>query len=174
MAHIRYMAPEQALAKRVTIDHRADIYSLGASLYELLALRPAYDTQDRQLLLKQIAFEDPKTLRRIDPDIPFELETIVQKSMSKDRDERYRSAKDLAEDLQLFLENRPIRAKPPTMSQLVGKWSRRNPAAILASVITLVLVALAFGISVFAGSEGTRTMRLNSRRNFAPVCTLAK
>ncbi len=86
---LRYMAPEQALAKRVVVDHRADVYSLGVTLYELLTLRPAYVAEDRQQLLKQIAFEDPTMLRRIDREIPAELETIVHKAMSKDMDHRY-------------------------------------------------------------------------------------
>ena len=77
------MAPEQALAKRVVIDHRADIYSLGATLYELLTLRPAFGDTDRSELLKRIAFEEPTALRKLDRNIPVELETIVLKAMGK-------------------------------------------------------------------------------------------
>ena len=110
------MAPEQALAKRVAVDHRADIYSLAATLYELLTLQSAYLAEDRRQLLKQIAFEEPTRPRRVDSQIPAELETIVLKAMSKDRDERYFSAQELADDLRRFLDNRPIQAKPPKTS----------------------------------------------------------
>src|SRR5262249_26027296 len=77
---LRYMSPEQALATRVVIDHRTDVYSLGATLYELLTLRPAFDGKDRQELLRQIAFEEPPRPRRLEKGIPAELETIVLKA----------------------------------------------------------------------------------------------
>src|SRR5262249_45265233 len=79
---LRYMSPEQALAQRVPIDHRTDVYSLGVTLYELLTLEPAYSGQDRQELLRQITFEEPTVPRRINKAIPLELETIVLKAMA--------------------------------------------------------------------------------------------
>jgi WD40 repeat protein/serine/threonine protein kinase len=139
---LRYMAPEQALAKRAVVDHRADIYSLAATLYELLTLRPAYQTEDRQQLLKQIAFEEPLLLRRIDRDIPAELETIVHKAMSKDMNQRYASAQEFADDLRSHLENRPIQAKPPTISETIHKWTRRNPVLTWSAIVTLSLVTM--------------------------------
>src|SRR5207244_2977417 len=81
---LRYMSPEQALGKRYLIDHRTDIYSLGVTLYEFLTLEPAYDGRDRQELLRQIAFEDPRALRQVNPSVPRELETIVLKAMAKE------------------------------------------------------------------------------------------
>ena len=83
---LRYMAPEQALAQRLELDDRADIYSLAVTLYELLALRPAFDAEDRHKLLNQIAFDVPTSLNRINSAIPTDLSTIVEKAMSKDRD----------------------------------------------------------------------------------------
>src|SRR5262245_44560404 len=99
---LRYMSPEQALAKRVVIDHRTDIYSVGATLYELLALRPAFARTDRQELLRQIAFEEPRRLRQINKAIPAELETILLKAMEKNPQDRYATAKELADDLRRF------------------------------------------------------------------------
>src|SRR5205085_5778169 len=100
---LRYMSPEQALAKRVVIDHRTDVYSLGVTLYELLTLHPALDGRDRQELLRQIAFEEPPPPRRHNPAVPRELETVVLKAMAKEPADRYASAQELADDLRRFL-----------------------------------------------------------------------
>ncbi len=86
---LRYMAPEQALAKRMVVDHRADVYSLGGTLYELLALRPVFDGETREELLKQLTFEEARPIRHFHPAVPHDLETIVLKAISKDPDERY-------------------------------------------------------------------------------------
>ncbi len=106
---LRYMSPEQALAKRVGVDHRTDIYSLGATLYELLTLTPAYAGRDRQEILRRIAFEEPRPPRRLNTAIPVNLETIVLKAMAKDPAGRYAVAQDLADDLDRFLRREPIR-----------------------------------------------------------------
>src|SRR5205807_5640041 len=102
---LRYMSPEQALAKRVLLDHRTDIYSLGATLYELLTGEPVFAGNDRQELLRQIAFEEPKPPRRLNKAVPVELETIVLKAMEKNPAERYPLAQDLADDLIRFLDD---------------------------------------------------------------------
>jgi serine/threonine protein kinase/tetratricopeptide (TPR) repeat protein len=135
---LRYMSPEQALANRAVVDHRIDIYSLGATLYELLTLEPAFGESDRSALLKRIAFDEPRPPRQIHRGIPIELETIVLKAMRKSPDERYATAQNLAEDLQSFLDNKPIKAKPPTWREQALKWSRRHPAAIWATVLALM------------------------------------
>src|SRR5207247_512728 len=93
---LRYMSPEQALAKRGLVDHRTDLYSLGATLYELLTLEPAYRGSDREELLRQIAFEEPRPPRRMNQAIPADLETIVLKAMAKGVEERYATAQELA------------------------------------------------------------------------------
>jgi serine/threonine protein kinase/Flp pilus assembly protein TadD len=138
---LRYMSPEQALAKRGYLDHRTDIYSLGATLYELLTLRPAIEGEDRQDVLRKIAQEEPAPPRRINPSIPRELETILLKAMSKEAEGRYATAKELADDLQRFLEHKLIKAKRPTLAERVTKWSRRHSAAVLTAVVTLTLAA---------------------------------
>jgi serine/threonine protein kinase/Flp pilus assembly protein TadD len=143
---LRYMSPEQALAKRVVIDHRTDIYSLGVTLYELLTLQPAFGGKDRQELLQQIAFEEAPAPRRLSKAIPAELEIIVLKAMEKNPAERYATAQELAEDLGRWLLDQPIRARRPSWVQEALKWARRHRAAVrAASVLLLVLLVLGVG-----------------------------
>lgn len=141
---LRYMSPEQALAKRVGVDHRTDVYSLGTTLYELLALQPAFGGSDRQELLRQIAFDEPVPPRRLNRAVPAELETVVLKAMAKTPAERYATAQELADDLRRFLEDRPIRARRPSLLQRLTKWARRHKGvAWSAGVSTAVLLVAA-------------------------------
>jgi serine/threonine protein kinase/Flp pilus assembly protein TadD len=155
---LRYMSPEQALAQRVVVDHRADVYSLGATLYELLTLQPAFPSNDRQELLRQIGSEEPQAPRRINPAIPAELETIVLKAMEKNPADRYGTAQELADDLRRLLEDRPIRAQRPSLVQRARKWARRHRVAVAAALICLVvtLVALVGSISWILGERTAR------------------
>jgi serine/threonine protein kinase/tetratricopeptide (TPR) repeat protein len=136
---LRYMSPEQALAKRVLIDHRIDIYSLGVTLYELITLEPAFSGHDRQELLRQIAFEEPKAPRRLNKAIPAELETIVLKMMEKSSADRYTTAQEVADDLRRFLEDKPIRARRPSLLARMRKWSWRHRGAVSAAAVSAVL-----------------------------------
>jgi serine/threonine protein kinase len=145
---LRYASPEQALALRAVLDHRADIYSLGATLYELLTLRPALDGRDSQELLRQIAFDEPPAPRRLASTIPADLETVVLKAMAKEPESRYASSQELADDLHRFLEQMPIRAKRPALVARAGKWARRHPSALASAAIFLVLAVI--GLSVGA------------------------
>jgi tetratricopeptide (TPR) repeat protein len=152
---LRYMSPEQALAKRIVVDHRTDVYSLGATLYELLTLEPAFGGSDRQELLRQIAFEEPKAPRRVNKAMPAELETIVQKAMEKNPADRYATAKELADDLRRFLADEPIRARPASLVRRLRKWSRRHRAAVRAAT-ALVLAVLVLGGMVLWREMGQR------------------
>jgi WD40 repeat protein/serine/threonine protein kinase len=143
---LRYMSPEQALAKRVLVDHRTDLYSLGVTLYELLTLQPVFDGRDREELLRQIAFEEPRRPRRDHPAVPVELETIVLKAMAKNADERYATAQELAEDLRRYLEDKPIKARRPTPWQRAAKWTRRHKAVVRVAAIVWVLVVAALAV----------------------------
>jgi tetratricopeptide (TPR) repeat protein len=144
---LRYMSPEQALAKRVVVDHRTDIYSLGVTLYELLTLEPAFGGRDHQELLRQIAFEEPKPPRRLNRAVPPELETIVLKAMEKNPADRYAMAQELADDLERFLKDEPIRARRPTLLQRARKWSRRHRPLVWSAAVVLLLAALMAGIN---------------------------
>jgi serine/threonine protein kinase len=149
---LRYMSPEQALAQRVAVDHRTDIYSLGVTLYELLTLEPAFGGQDRQELLRQIAFEEPRPPRRRNKAIPAELDIIILKAMEKNPTERYATAQEMADDLERFLKDEPIRARRPTLLLRTRKWARRHQAAVWAIAaslsVTLLVLAVAIGWGV--------------------------
>jgi serine/threonine protein kinase len=139
---LRYMSPEQALGNRALVDHRTDVYSLGATLYELLTLQPAFAGHNRQELLRQIGAEEPTPPRRLSPMAPAELETIVFKAMEKNPEERYGAAQALADDLRRFLEDKPIRAKRPTLLQRVRKWARRYRPAVLSVLVSAGIMAV--------------------------------
>jgi serine/threonine protein kinase/uncharacterized protein HemY len=138
---LRYMSPEQAQAGRVVVDQRTDIYSLGATLYELLTLRPVFESRDRHELLRRIALEEPTSPRRVNPAIPRDLETIILKAMAKDPGGRYTTARELADDLGRFLEDKSIRARRPTPLEHAAKWARRHKSAVAMAATFLVLAA---------------------------------
>jgi serine/threonine protein kinase/WD40 repeat protein len=148
---LRYMSPEQTHGRRV-VDQRTDIYSLGVTLYELLTLRPAFRGDDRQDLLRRIATEEPPRARKFNPAVPIELETIIAKAMAKAPEERYNTAQELADDLQRWLDDRPILAKPPGPLQKLRKWARRHLPVVIGLVTSLVLlmVALVVVLAVYA------------------------
>ena len=155
---LRYMSPEQALAKRGYLDHRTDIYSLGATLYELVTLRPAIDGQDRQEVLRKIAQDEPTPPRRLNPAIPRELETILLKAMNKEPESRYATAQELADDLRRYLDDKPIKAKPPTVWEHAVKWSRRHTAIVTSALAILAVAVLALVVnSILLGREQHRT-----------------
>jgi serine/threonine protein kinase len=156
---LRYMSPEQALAKRVVIDHRTDVYSLGMTLYELLTLRPAFPGSDRQELLRQVAFDEPTAPRKVNRAIPHELETIVLKAVEKNPAERYATAQELADDLRRFLSDDPIRARRPTAFQRARRWARRRQAVVVTAAVGLLLT-----LGVAAGAVGWVVRDQNARQ----------
>ena len=136
---VRYMAPERFAGK---CDARSDVYALGLTLYELLALRPAFAAADRHELMRRVMSEEPERLRGLVPHLPRDLETIVHKAIDRDPARRYPTAAALAEDLQRFLDDKPIKARRVTAAEQAWRWARRNPAvASLAAGLLLALVA---------------------------------
>jgi serine/threonine protein kinase len=148
---LRYMSPEQALAQHDLVDHRTDIYSLGASLYELLTRTPAIDGEDSAAMMRQILHGQPKPLRGIDPAIPVPLETIVLKAMASEPAHRYPTAAELADDLQRFVDDVPIRAKRLSVAQRVGRWTRKHRTAtwlaVASALVVSAIVSTTFAVS---------------------------
>jgi serine/threonine protein kinase len=138
---LRYMSPEQAQARHGIVDQRTDIYSLGATLYELLCLRPAFDAKDRPELLRQIVEVDPPALRKRNAAVPRDLATIIGKSLAKEPSARYLSAGEMADDLERFLDDKPIHARPPTPVEHMKKWTRRHRVA-LSTALTVLIATL--------------------------------
>lgn len=150
-----YMAPEMF---RGETCRQSDIYGLGITLYELLTKRPAIERTSRHAMIELITRGAIPPLRRINPEIPRDLETIIQKAIAADTKHRYQKASDLADDLNRFLENRPIRARRVTLFEQLWRWSRRNPAIASLSGIALSLLLL-LGISLAVGFENERRER---------------
>ena len=136
---VRYMSPEQAAGNTSGIDHRTDIYALGATLFELLGLEPAFRERERHKLLRSIEIDEPCSLHSLNSAVPTDLETIVLKAMAKEPGSRYTSSQALADDLRRFLEHRTITARRPTLSERLGKWSRRHRSLVNAAVVVLLL-----------------------------------
>jgi eukaryotic-like serine/threonine-protein kinase len=156
---LRYASPEQVLGRRGAVNHQSDLYSLGATLYELLTGRPPFEGQDRHALMRQIADELPPSPRSIVSDIPPPLETIVMKAIRKDPADRYKTAEEMAADLQRFLERRPILAKPMTVAERFWSWVRRHPTLSLVSASCLILIAVcSILIAILVGAERERTL----------------
>jgi tetratricopeptide (TPR) repeat protein len=135
-----YMSPEQITAGYVPLDHRTDIYSLGATLYELLTLKRPFTGERRDQVLAQILQKDPPPPRKVNPRVPVDLETICLKAMDKDPDRRYQTAGQMADDLRRFVNRLTISARRAGPVERLRKWVRRRPA--LAAAVVVVVLAL--------------------------------
>ncbi|MEQ9406455.1 MAG: protein kinase [Fuerstiella sp.] len=154
----RYMSPEQAAAAMKPMDHRTDIYSLGATLYELTTGEPVFDADTPQGVITQILNNVPRAPRNLDPDLPRDLETIILKCLAREPADRYATAADLAEDLQAFLDDRPIRARRPTVVERTVQALRRHrrvagAGAISAGIAVLLVVGGLLASQYYAASR---------------------
>jgi formylglycine-generating enzyme required for sulfatase activity len=157
-----HMSPEQAAGSK-DIDHRTDIYALGACLYEMLSYRLPFNAQNLEELLQKVAEEEPERLRRIDARIPADLEAIVLKALAKRPSDRYDSAAALAEDLGRYLAGDRVRAERVTFGKQLRKWAHRNPLPAIGLALLLALSAgavLSLGVrAVAARGEKARLER---------------
>jgi predicted Ser/Thr protein kinase len=166
---LRYASPEQVLARQGVVDHRSDIYSLGATLYELLTLRPLFEGRDRHELLRQIADDEPRPPRSLQPAVPRELETVVLKALAKEPADRYPSARALADDLQRFLDKQPVLARRPGPAERLRKFLRRYPSLVAAGLVLMALVvagSLLSTLLVRREQERTRVEQRNAEEAY--------
>jgi tetratricopeptide (TPR) repeat protein/tRNA A-37 threonylcarbamoyl transferase component Bud32 len=160
-----YMAPEQAAGQGKAVGPAADVYALGAVLYECLTGRPPFKAATALDTLLQVLREEPVSPRRLQPPVPPDLETICLTCLRKEPARRYASALALADDLKRFLSGEPIRARPSTLWEKARKWTRRKPAAaaLIAvsglALLTLFGVVLGFTVQLRAALQATRDER---------------
>jgi WD40 repeat protein/serine/threonine protein kinase len=170
---LRYASPEQVLAAG-RLDGRSDVYSLGATLWELLTLRPLYGATEQTPtpeLMQRIQVEEPARVRKHNPAVPRDLEAVVERCLQKDPRRRYATARELGEDLQRFLESRPVKARRVSGLERGLKWARRRPvAAVLLAVSGLAIgavIAILAVTNVLITQEQQQTAKALGERNRA-------
>jgi WD40 repeat protein len=155
-----YMSPEQTLAKRVAIDHRADIFALGVILYELLTLKRPFDGKNLQQIVYEICFKEPVPPQKRNPKVPRDLATICSKALEKDPQNRYQTAAEFEADLQRFLGWEPIHAKPAGAFTRSAKWIRRHRTESLAATAAVLVAGAVLGWQWFDGRQRDRDAEL--------------
>lgn len=168
-----YLAPEQAGGEG-PVDRRADIYSLGATLYEILTGRPPFEGETSHKVLLRVVSEEPAPLRRANRELPEDLSTIVMKCLEKDPARRYTTALELAADLRRFVAGEPIAARPATFTYRVAKRARKHRQALTAAAValaaTLSLTALWLQARASAGEVALQAEV--SERRVESLCSL--
>ena len=143
-----YMSPEQARRNRIILDHRTDVYSLGATLYEAICGRPPFRGKDHADTLSQIIEQDPIEPRKLNPRVPKDLATIVLKCLRKGLGDRYGTAEAVAQDLRRFVRGDAVEARPRTSWQKTRSRLRRYRRRLALFALILLLIVFAMGLSV--------------------------
>ena len=169
-----YMSPEQLAANRIRVDRRSDIYSLGVALFESLTLQRPFESPTREGLYRKINFEPTPSLRRLNAEIPKDLEVVVHRCLEKNPDRRYQTARGLADDLRRFQRFEPIQARSTGAVTRLTLWARRNPViASLGSALFLFLVA-GLAWTTWKNKELDQTNRLLVTKTNEAVGALAE
>ena len=167
---LRYASPEQVLARGL-VDQRSDVYSLGATLWEVLALRPLYDAPSKSdaELIRSIQFDEAGPVRPYNPAVRADLEAVLARCLEKDARQRYATARELAEDLGADLRGEPVRARQVRTWERGWKWVKRRPAlaALMGVTMLMVLALVGGGVSLFYGGQlqDQRDIAQRERRN---------
>jgi len=150
-----YMSPEQVAAKRIGLDHRTDVFSLGVVLYEMLTLQRPFVGDSGQQIAQQITYWDPPRADQVRSHCPRDLAVIAEKAMQKIATHRYPTMAAFAADLRRYLEDRPILAKPTGRIERARKWVRRNPTVtgVLVTAVVGAVVAVGFMLDAQAQRE---------------------
>jgi WD40 repeat protein/serine/threonine protein kinase len=170
---LRYMPPEAFEGRS---DARSDVYSLGLTLYEMLAFRPAFDERERNRLIKQVTHEEPTRLGKLNRSVPRDLETIVHKAIDREPGRRYQTAAALAADLQRFLDDEPIQARRVSQTEQVRPWCRHNPvvAGLTAALVLVFLSGFAAVAWKWQEAEGEKHIAQTAEQHEAEQRAIAQ
>lgn len=157
----RYMSPEQAEAAVKSVDHRTDIYSLGATLYELVTGQPVFTADTPHDIISKIIHNEPLSPRHVRPEIPRDLETVLLKCLSKEAFQRYTTAQELADDLRAVVEDRPILARRPQFVERCVRWVKKRKRSV-ALIVTAAMVTLICASLVLVGRRAYLQSQLAS------------
>ncbi len=167
---LKYMSPEQAAGRVKEITAATDVYGLGVVLYELLAGAPPFSSESDWLTLRQVLEDEPRSLSAVRRDVPRDLAVIVQKCLNKIPGQRYRGARELAEDLERYLAGKSIVARPVPPAERFVKWCRRNPA--WAALVGVVALSMFSGVAFLSYSNVRIAAALESEQRTREQLTM--
>jgi WD40 repeat protein/Flp pilus assembly protein TadD len=152
-----YMAPEQAIGQTRDVGPAADVYALGAVLFHCLTGQPPFRGATVAETLRQVIEHEPVSPRRLNATVDRDLETVCLRALAKEPARRYASAREVADDLRRWLNNEPIRARPPRLPERTWRWCRRNPVPTLAALLIFLIGSIAFALVMQSRGQALRS-----------------